>query len=208
MGNKVIPIRGFYFITDSTLSRQGNIKDVQDALECGVKIIQYRNKVASTRTLYEEALRLRRICQGVIFLINDRLDIALACDADGVHLGKDDLPCSVVRRFLGRDKIIGVTVRSLKEAKQAQDEGADYLGIGPIFVTRTKSDAARPLGLQVIRKIKKQVSLPIVAIGGINSSNAALVVEAGADAICAISAVVASKDVKKEITRFQGLFTG
>ena len=199
-------LSGYYFITDSKLSRAGNTSDVKNALACGVKIIQYRNKDAGTRQMYEEALKLKSICKGAIFLINDRLDIALSVGADGLHLGGDDLPYKVARKLLGKNKIIGLTVHSVKEARQAQKLKADYIGIAPVFATRTKLDAGKPKGLKLIKEIRKQVSIPIIAIGGINLTNAREVIAAGADGLCAISAVVTKPDVKKEIAKFQALY--
>jgi thiamine-phosphate pyrophosphorylase len=200
-------LRGYYFITDSRLSRAGNVSDVKNALAAGVRMVQYRDKEAGTRQLYEEALRLKSVCKGAIFLINDRLDIALGIGADGVHIGRDDLPYRLARRLLGKKKVIGVTVHSVKEAQEAQRLGADYIGVSPIFTTGTKRDAGKPAGIRLIKEIKRRVGLPVIAIGGINLSNAKEVVEAGADGLCAISAVVTKPDVKKEIKKFQALFT-
>lgn len=199
-------LKGYYFITDAGLSRAGNLSDVKNALAAGVKAVQYRNKDGSTRQAYEEARKLRSLCKRALFLVNDRLDIALAVGADGVHLGNDDLPYAVARRMLGKNKIIGLTVHNLKEARQAQRLGADYVGIAPVFATKTKKDAGRPAGVRLIKQIRRQVPIPIIAIGGINLSNAAEVIAAGADGLCAISAVVTKPDVKKEISKFQALF--
>lgn len=199
-------MRGYYFITDSLLSRAGNLSDVKNALAAGVKIIQYREKNKSTQEMYYEACKLKKICRKALFLINDRVDIALSVNADGIHLGQEDLPYLVARKLLGKNKIIGVTVHSFNQAIKAQRLGADYLGVSPIFKTRTKADAGKPIGVSLIRKIKKQVPIPIVAIGGINLNNASLAIQSGADCLCAISAVVRSNDVKKEISKFQGLF--
>jgi len=199
-------MKGFYFITDAHLSRAGNMSDVRDALKAGVKVVQYRDKEASTRGMFEEALKLRRICRKAVFLINDRVDIALSVNADGVHLGQDDLSYGVARKLLGRNKMIGVTVHSLKEAKEAQRLGADYVSISPIFATQTKLDAGFPKGIVLIKEIRKHIRIPIAAIGGINLSNARGVIEAGADALCAISAVVAKRNLRGEIEKFQTLF--
>jgi len=199
-------MRGFYFIIDSRLSRAGNISDVKNALAAKVEVVQYRNKQADTRQMYEEALKLRKVCKNVKFLINDRVDIALSVNADGVHLGQDDLPYLVARKLLGKKKIIGLTVHSLTEAEEAKNLGADYLSVSPIFATSTKQDAGIPVGIELIKKIKKQVSIPIVAIGGINLLNAKEVIRAGACGLCAISAVITKPDVKLEIEKFQKLF--
>ncbi|HUM82134.1 MAG TPA: thiamine phosphate synthase [Methanothrix sp.] len=203
-------MKGYYFITDSLLSRAGNRSDVHAAVSSGVEVVQYRNKNADTREMYLEALELARICRagGSLFLINDRLDVALAVEADGVHLGQTDMPCTRARKLLGREKVIGVTVHNLAEAMQAEEEGADYLGVSPIFSTSTKKDAGRPAGIRLIEEIREQVSLPLVAIGGINHSNAPEVIRAGADCLCAISCVVAEENVSGRIRRFQELFEG
>jgi thiamine-phosphate pyrophosphorylase len=199
-------MKGYYFITDSSISRAGNLSDVQNALKAKVEVVQYREKQKCTKEMYKEALLLRKLCKGIIFLINDRVDIALSVDADGVHIGNDDLPYSVIRKLLGKKKIIGMTVHRVKEAREAQELGADYIGISPIFATSTKADAGIPVGIELIKKIKKEVSIPVIAIGGINLPNAPEVVLAGVDALCAISAVVTSKDVRGEIEKFQELF--
>jgi thiamine-phosphate pyrophosphorylase len=197
---------GYYFITDASLSRRGNFSDVRGALAAGVKYIQYRDKYFDRKKSYLEARRLRKICKNAFFLVNDRVDIALSVGADGVHLGDDDLPYSIARKLLGRKKIIGLTVHNLKEAQEAEKLGADYLGVSPIFLTNTKLDAGAPAGIRLIKQIKEQIALPIVAIGGINLSNAKEVIRAGADGLSAISAVVAKRNVKKEIEKFQELF--
>lgn len=199
-------MKGYYFITDSGLSRAGNISDVRQAEACGVEVVQYRNKNGETREMYEEALRLREICREAIFLINDRIDIALAVDADGVHLGQSDMPYAVARKMLGPGKIIGITVHNLAEALEAQELGADYLGVSPIYHTQTKSDAGKPAGITLIEEIRARVKIPLIAIGGINLANAPEVVKAGADGLCAISAVVAKENSGVEIKKFQELF--
>lgn len=199
-------MKGYYFITDGSLSRKGNCKDVLEANKAKVSIVQYRNKQGTSRELYEEALELRQICRDVLFVVNDRVDIALAVKADGVHLGQDDIPFSAARKLLGTDKIIGLTVHSLEEALEAVKLGASYLGVSPIYTTSTKPDAGPPSGLKLLREIRKQVDLPLVAIGGINLSNAPEVINAGANGLCAISAVITQEDVCSEILKFQNLF--
>jgi len=199
-------VKGYYFITDSKLSLAGNFNDVTMAVACGVGVVQYRNKNAKTREMYEEAVRLREICRDTLFLINDRVDIALAVNADGVHLGQSDMPCGVARKLLGEEKIIGITVHNLAEAVQAESIGADYLGVSPIFLTATKPDAGKPAGIFLIEEIRAIVDIPLIAIGGIDHSNAMDVIRAGADGLCAISSVVAREDVKAEIKKFQDSF--
>ena len=199
-------MKGYYFITDSKLSRAGNFNDVSMAVACGVSVVQYRNKNAKTREMYEEAVRLREICRDTLFLINDRVDIALAVNADGVHLGQSDMPCEAARKLLGGEKIIGITVHNLAEAVQAEGIGADYLGVSPIFQTATKPDAGKPAGISLIEEIRANVDIPLIAIGGIDHSTAIDVIRAGADGLCAISSVVAKEDVSAEIKKFQDSF--
>lgn len=199
-------IRGYYFITDSGLSRKGIFSDCRHAMAAGVGVVQYRAKDISSRQMLDEALRLRTICAKALFLVNDRVDIALACGADGVHLGQEDMSCVCARRLLGRKAVIGVTVHSVKEALAAQREGADYLGVSPVFATTTKQDAGRPAGLALVRAVRCRTRLPLAAIGGITLENAGQVIESGADAVCAISQVVSHADVKARIRAFQSLF--
>lgn len=199
-------MRGFYFITHRPLSRRGLVADVQAALAAGVRVVQYRDKEADTRTLYSQARELRELCRGVLFLVNDRVDVALAVAADGVHLGQQDLPCREARRLLGPHKIIGVSVSSLAEARQAVRDGADYLGVSPLFPTCTKPDAGRACGLELLRQLRAEVSRPLIAIGGITRQNALQVVAAGADGLCAISAVLTEPDLEAAIRQFQALF--
>ena len=199
-------MKGYYFITDSSLTRSGNISDVKQAEAGRVCAVQYRNKNAETREMYIEAVRLREICRNTLFLINDRIDIALAVDADGVHLGQSDMPYIEARKILGPKKIIGITVHNLAEAVEAQRLGADYLGVSPIFQTATKSDAGKPAGIALIEKIRARVDIPLIAIGGIDLGNAPEVIKSGADGLCAISAVVSKENVGDEIRKFQELF--
>ena len=201
-------MKGFYFITDSTLSLKGIVPDVEKAVAAGVKIIQYRNKAAETRVLYDEARHMKNMCMGsgCRLIINDRIDIALAVDADGVHIGQEDLPYQEARKLLGKDKIIGVTVHNIDEAVTAERLGADYLGVSPIFATDTKPDAGKPCGIVMLKEIRSACRIPIAAIGGINLVNVKMVIEAGADMVCAISAVAAKSDVAAEIRKFQKEF--
>ena len=200
-------IKGYYFITDADLSKKGNASDIRDAVEAGVTIVQYRSKLDDTDHMLKEARELKEICKSkAFFIINDRVGIAISVDADGVHLGQGDMPYETARELMGKDKIIGVTAHGLKEAIIAEKKGADYLGVSPVFSTTTKKDAGMPCGVELIREIKKNCRIPITAIGGITLDNAREVIEAGAHAICAISAVVTKDDVKEEIEKFQKLF--
>jgi len=195
----------FYFITDSSLTRKTVVEDAELAVRAGVKIIQYREKNRPAGEMVIEAFQIKKACkEKALFLVNDRVDIALAVEADGVHLGQEDMPCNIARVLLGRNKIIGVTAHDVKEAIDAEKAGADYIGASPVFDTNTKIDAGKSAGIELIRAIRKNVKIPIVAIGGINLDNVASVMEAGADSAAAISAVIASDDVEKECRRFAG----
>jgi len=198
-------ISGFYFITGRKLSKKGNLEDVKNAVRAGVTVVQYREKEKSAQEMIEEAKKLKEICKGkALFLINDRADIALAVDADGIHLGQDDMQYGDARRLLG-NKVIGLTAHNIEEAKQAEELGADYIGLSPIFATTTKADAGAPAGPDLIRKVKKGISIPIVAIGGITKENTPELIRAGADSVAAISAVVTKEDVQKEVREFIGI---
>ena len=200
-------IKGYYFITDAGLSKKGNLKDVESAIEAGVTIVQYRGKMKDIGSMLEEAAALREICRGkALFIVNDIVGVALSVDADGVHIGQGDMPYETARGLLGKDKIIGVTVHDLKEAILAEKKGADYLAVSPVFSTTTKKDAGPPCGIKLISEIKRNCKIPLTAIGGIDLESAKEVIDAGADAICAISAVVTKDDVKEDIGRFQKLF--
>lgn len=201
-------MRGYYFITDSGLSLSGNVADVKAALAAGVTVVQYREKNRSSREMYREALQLRELClgSGALFIVNDRVDIALAVDADGVHLGQDDMPYAAARRILGAGRVIGVSVSTIGEAIDAGGSGADYLGVGPVFTTSTKADAAAPCGLELVSLIRKRCPIPLVAIGGIDEFNAAGVIGAGADMVCSISAVVTRNNVEERARFFNSLF--
>ena len=192
-----------YFITDSKLTKKSVLDDVKSAVKAGVKIVQYREKEKSTKEMIEEAKRIKDICDknNVIFLINDRVDICLAVNADGAHLGSDDMPYSTARSLLP-DKIIGLTAHNAEEAIEAEKIGADYIGVSPIFETKTKLDAGKPAGLQLIKEVKKRVKIPFAAIGGINLENLNSVLEAGAKSVVAISAIVTKEDVEGECKKF------
>lgn len=197
---------GLYFITDSRLTKKTVIEDVKSAIKGGVKIIQYREKDASKKQMLVEAKEIRKLCQknGVIFLVNDRIDIALAADADGVHIGQDDARYETARKLLGENKIIGLTTHNVNESVKAEKLGADYIGLSPIFPTSTKADAGKACGTGMITEVKKYVKIPVVAIGGINESNIWKVLKAGAKNIAIISAILAKDDVEQAVKGFIG----
>lgn len=163
-----------YLVTDQNcLPKDTSLIDaVEQAILGGVSMVQLREKTADTRSFYQQAVAIKTLCQlhDVPLLINDRLDIALAVDADGVHLGQSDMPCDIARQLLGDNKIIGVSARNVTEAVQAHQQGADYLGVGAVFGTSTKTDA-KLLDKATLVEIVHSVDLPIVLIGGINETN-------------------------------------
>ncbi len=167
------------------------------ALAAGVRFFQYRNKNGSRKAVYETSLLLASLAArtGALFVVNDHADIAAAVDADGVHLGQDDLPIGHARELLGRKKLIGISTHSREQAIAAETGGADYIGFGPIFTTTTK-DAGRVQGCAGITLIKQAVSIPIIAIGGITLENVRDVILAGADGVAVISAILSAPDVK------------
>ncbi|UCD47534.1 MAG: thiamine phosphate synthase [Deltaproteobacteria bacterium] len=200
-----------YVITDEQLSRgRSHLQVVDAAIRGGADVVQLRDKTASSGRLYQVALSLRKLTReaNVSFIVNDRLDVALAVDADGVHVGQQDLPASAVRRILGPGKILGVTAETVEEALVAEKDGADYLGVGPVFEARgTKADAGPPQGPAIIANIRPHTRLPIVAIGGIKAENARLVREAGADSAAVISAIVAADDIAQAARELKSILS-
>lgn len=190
-----------YVITDSSLSGEKTDAEVARlAYEGGAETVQLRMKNASGRSMLAQAREIRKIAYEMdrFFIVNDRVDIAMASGADGVHLGQDDMPLADARALMGDGAIIGISVSNVEEAIAAYEGGADYLGIGAIFTTSTKPDAGEGIGLDAILNIRKEVpDLPLVAIGGINKGNIKDVIRAGADAAAVVSAVVAQDDIKK-----------
>lgn len=187
-----------YLVTDREIMSCATVEEsVERAIAGGASIVQLREKSCGSREFYELARRVKKItsARGVPLIINDRLDICLAADADGVHLGQKDIPCSVARKILGADKIIGVSAALPEEARQAELDGADYLGVGAVFTTSTKSDT-RPVTPDIIRQIRASVSIPFVAIGGINSGNISRLYGLGINGAAVVSAVVAQNDIE------------
>ncbi|MDN5331688.1 MAG: thiamine-phosphate pyrophosphorylase [Tepidanaerobacteraceae bacterium] len=180
-----------YAITErSYLGEKDLFEAVKEAIKAGITVLQLREKDISGREFYQQALRLRELTRayGIPFIINDRVDIALAVDADGVHVGQEDIPAAVVRKILGPGKILGVSAKTAEEAIKAENDGADYLGAGAVFPSPTKP-SSEAIGLEGLKKIKSAVKIPVVAIGGITKDNAKQVLSTGVDGISCISAV-------------------
>jgi len=188
-----IPRRLLCVITD----QQSNpVELARMALEGGARMVQLRRKSASGRDLFEWAVRIQALCREyeALFIVNDRLDIALAAHADGVHLGQQDMPVASARALLGPETLIGVSVSTPSEAAKAAEAGADYLGVGHIFPTSSKEKPMPPIGTGAIRPIIEASGLPVIAIGGIELQNVAEVIKAGASGVAVISAVSGSAD--------------
>ena len=198
---KIIQNWNLYVITDEQLGRgRTHLQMAQNAITGGADVIQLRDKNASGKKLYETGLELKHLAseQKVSFIVNDRLDLGLILDADGIHVGQSDIPVEAARRLLGPHKILGVSAASLMEALHAEADGADYLGVGPIFEARgTKADAGNPQGLDLLIQIRQKCRLPLIAIGGINRQNVSRVIRAGADGVAVISAIVSADDISE-----------
>ncbi len=189
-----------YLVTDRRLSRgRTTLEIVQAAVRGGATCVQLREKEYGTREFIREALAIRDFLKsaGVPLIINDRLDVALAVAADGVHLGQSDMPLEMARRIAGDGMCIGISAESLENAVAAERGGADYIGVSPIYETDTKTDTAPALGLEGLRDIRAAVDIPLVAIGGLKPDNVAEVVKSGADGIAVVSAIVAAEDPEK-----------
>ncbi|OQX66265.1 MAG: thiamine-phosphate diphosphorylase [Desulfococcus sp. 4484_242] len=190
----------FHVLTDTVLqSRFSHVELAEMAIAGGAHVIQFRQKQGSTRELTAIAKKMKRVCAdgGAAFIVNDRIDVAMAARADGVHLGQDDFPISFARKLLGKDTIIGGSAATLEEARKCLSEGADYVGFGPVFPTGSKDDAGPASGIETLKKVVEAVPVPIIAIGGIGLENAPAVVKAGAHGIAVISAVCCQKDPRK-----------
>jgi len=185
-----------YLVTDRKMLRERDLgQSIELAIQGGVTLVQLREKSVSTREFLELAIKVKEITARyqIPLIINDRLDIALAVDADGLHVGQNDLPMLKARELFP-DKIIGVSASTLAEALLAQQQGADYLGVGAVFSTSTKTDATE-VSLEQLELIKKSVTIPVVAIGGINEMNLKQVLAAGVDGVSVVSAILAKEDI-------------
>lgn len=207
---KLKPDYSLYLCTDSALMSCKTVEEsVEKAVIGGCTVVQLREKNCSSREFYELALRVKKITDSykIPLIINDRLDICLAADADGVHLGQQDLPCAEARKILGKDKIIGVSAALPEEAAAAEAAGADYLGVGAVFPTSTKTNT-RPVTPETIRAIRAAVSIPFVVIGGVNQSNISSLYGLGINGAAVISAVIAQPDITEAARRMKAAVKG
>lgn len=207
---RALPDLSLYLVTDSRLIGQKNLLSVvEPALKGGVKVVQYREKAMESKEIYEVALELRALTRkyNVPLIINDRLDIAQAVDADGVHLGQLDLPVDKVRKILGANKIIGFTVLNDAQAKAANQMDVDYVVAAPIFRTNTKLDNRGLLGFDGLRSILKVTNKPVIAAGGISLKNIAEVVDMGVDGVVVVNPIMTSDDPQLSAEKFVNMLT-
>jgi len=198
---KRLPRKFFlYIIVDKAACGKRGVFNIADKIRSTNTVIQFRDKFSDRIAVLNDALRLKDICRKnkLVFIINDYLDIAKMVDADGLHLGQDDLPIGFARQVLGPKKIIGVSCHSLGQAKQAQRSGADYIAIGPVFKTPTKPDY-QPVGLNTLKKVVKNAQVPVCAIGGINQENIKTVRAYGPNAVCLVRAICQAKDINRAL---------
>ncbi len=199
---RVFPRTDLYGITDFGLSRgRNNVDVVRAMLDCGVKIIQYREKDRKSGVMLEECRAIRQLAReaGACFIVNDYADLALLCDADGVHVGQEDIPLEDLRSLIGPDRIIGLSTHSPAQAEDAVKRGVTYIGVGPLYATKTKKDVCAPVGLEYLDHVVKNHSIPFVAIGGIKEHNLAEVVRHGAKLVCLVSGIVGAPDIPAAI---------
>jgi thiamine-phosphate pyrophosphorylase len=186
-----------YVLTDREAARRSHEEQVEAAIDGGATAIQLRDKVLPDRDLIAVGDRVAALCRraGVVFIVNDRAHLALDCGADGVHVGPDDLPVSAARQIVGPRKIVGGSAGTIEEAQRVQSDGADYLGVGSVYATTSKSDAGEAIGLDRLVEIVRAVQIPVVGIGGITPETAAAVIRAGAAGVAVIAAVVGQPDI-------------
>ena len=199
-----------YLVTDRDLMSTGTLEEAVEKAVCGgCTIVQLREKTASSLEFYENALKVKAVTDkyNVPLIINDRVDIALAIDAAGIHVGQSDLPAGVVRKIIGGEKILGVSANSVEAALKAQQDGADYIGVGALYSTNTKTDAGVIARGQLL-EVKKAVNIPVVGIGGINRQNAGELVTTGIDGIAVVSAIISQKDIYGAAKELLDIFRG
>jgi thiamine-phosphate pyrophosphorylase len=194
-----------YAITGEQFHKGRDLVEVmEEAIVGGVDIIQLRDKKSSKKEVLEKAKRLKALAEkyDIPLIINDHIDVALAVDADGIHIGQDDLPIAEARKIVGENKIIGISTHKIEEAREAQKNGADYIGVGPIFATQSKEDVVDPVTTKYIEEVVNEINIPFVAIGGIKLHNVDQVLNSGATRICAISEIVGSDNVTRTCQMF------
>ncbi len=202
-------LRGLYCILDEAWSSKGSLLEMlQQGAEAGVKLVQYRNKTGSMKQAFRVAENLRSLAKdrGIVFIVNDRCDLGLAVEADGVHLGQSDLPLHLARKMIPRHMVLGISTHNADQVRKATEEGADYLGFGPIFATTTKTNHDPIVGLEGLSQVRRLTSLPIFAIGGITLEAVPNLRKAGADGVAVASAILNAKDRSLAFSQFLHAF--
>ena len=196
-----------YLVTDNSDDEEKFLKTIEEAILGGVTVVQIREKTADTLDFYNLAVKVKEITTkyDVHLIINDRVDVALAIDADGVHVGQSDMPCDVTRKLIGEDKILGVSAATIEEAKKAENDGADYIGTGAVFPTSTKDDAPS-ITKQDLIDIVKSINIPVVAIGGITLENASELKDTGIAGLSVVSAIMGADNPKKASEKLLNIF--
>ena len=196
-----------YLVTDNSDDVEKFLNTIEEGIKGGVTVVQIREKTAETLDFYELALKVKEITTryNVPLIINDRVDVALAIDADGVHVGQSDLPCDITRKLIGKDKILGVSAATIEEAKKAEKDGADYIGTGAVFPTATKDDAPS-ITKEDLKEIVESINIPVVAIGGINLDNASTLIDTGIAGLSVVSAIMSSENPKKSSEELLNIF--
>ncbi|WP_407413905.1 thiamine phosphate synthase [Methanobrevibacter sp.] len=196
-----------YLVTDNSENEEKFLKTIEDAILGGVTVVQVREKTADTLDFYNLALKVKEITAkyNIPLIINDRVDVALAIDADGVHVGQSDMPCDITRELIGEDKILGVSAATIEEAKKAENDGADYIGTGAVFPTATKDDAENVTKKELI-DIVESTNIPVVAIGGITKENASELKDTGIKGLSVVSAIMSADNPKKASEELLNIF--
>ncbi len=196
-----------YLVTDNSDDVEKFLNTIEEAIKGGTTVVQIREKTADTLDFYNLALKVMEITEkyNVPLIINDRVDVALAVDADGVHVGQSDMPCDVTRKLIGEDKILGVSAATIEEAKKAQKDGADYIGTGAVFPTQTKDDAPK-VTKKELKEIVESIEIPVVAIGGITLENAHELNDTGIAGLSVVSAIMSSENPKKSSEELLNIF--
>ncbi len=196
-----------YLVTDNSENEEKFLKTIEEAILGGVGVVQIREKTAETLEFYNLAIKVKEITTryDVPLIINDRVDIALAIDADGVHVGQSDMPCDITRKLIGENKILGVSATTVEEAKKAENDGADYIGAGAVFPTTTKADA-KSVTKKELSDITKSINIPVVAIGGITIENANELKDTGIAGLSVVSAIMNADDPKKASEKLLNIF--
>ncbi len=196
-----------YLVTDKSDNVEKFLKTIEESIRGGVSVVQIREKTADTLDFYNLALKVKEITSryDVPLIINDRVDVALAIDADGVHVGQSDMPCEVTRKLVGPNKIVGVSAATIEEAKKAEKDGADYIGTGAVFPTATKDDAPK-ITKKELKEVADSINIPVVAIGGITLENAHELKDTGIKGLSVVSAIMSSQNPKESSQKLLNIF--